>query len=329
MIQVNLLPPEKRPPEGTSPARLTAIILGVLIPFLGLLLDFTYMNKTNQLNQDTKELTEKNANIQKEIDEQVAITKQIDDINKKTAAVDGLRKNRMLWGRFHYRFIQMATALDALDTQLPGENNAVLRSFQLRKDGNDKFNIEMSVMVMGTPLGQMSVQEVISRRQAEFMNVLNRYSGASLADNPDVLRLAVELQGINPPIELSEKEMESTPSWMEIQRKKYEKRQEAVKIKVAEVRKKHTALWVPKLAGKPPQERQQIIDRMLSDADELVRINNFTGLIFEKITFKALAPTSVDYPAPPAGTEFINPQTAANKIDFVLSFRLSPLVAPK
>ncbi|HTL51737.1 MAG TPA: hypothetical protein VL860_04085, partial [Planctomycetota bacterium] len=144
MIQVNLLPPEKRPPEGTSPARLTAIILGVLVPVLGLLLDVSYISKTRELNEEATTLDAKNNDLQNQINDLKDVTKKIAEIEKKTTAIDDLRKNRMLWGRFHYRFFQMMTALDNSDTQQQ-ENNVIVRRFSMRREANDKYNIDLGM----------------------------------------------------------------------------------------------------------------------------------------------------------------------------------------
>jgi hypothetical protein len=67
MIEVNLLPPERRPPEGTSPARLAVILIGVLIPMLGVLMDVQTWMATNAKYVEIEKSEEVVKDLNKEI----------------------------------------------------------------------------------------------------------------------------------------------------------------------------------------------------------------------------------------------------------------------
>ncbi|MGH7145254.1 MAG: hypothetical protein ACREJ2_14160 [Planctomycetota bacterium] len=319
MIKVNLLPPEKRPPEGTSPARMFVILAGLLIPLLGLFLDIKYWSTTKGLEKDTAMIHKDNQTLDAKIAAQKKITAQIATINTMSDAIESLRKDRLLWGRFHYRFYQMMTAMDK-----QGDNNAITRHFQLKKESNTKFQINCSVEILG------STPKEISVRMGDFIDTLNRYTGATYMNDPRVDALATDLEKIYFPLNTDSDQIQGG-NVAEIEKQALQIRNDQYQKAMDDKKNAYRTKWSKELhdQGVPENKIAQQVETLILEGVELYKINEFGGLIYDPVRFNKWNPSGVDVPAPAANMQFVNMPTMAATMDFSIEFHIGHLTDPR
>ena len=124
MIEINLLPEEMRQPEGTPPARLAIILLGVVVGCFFSFLVAKYwlveipnmQTEINNRNTEIEDLKKRKETVEK-------VIAQIEVLNQKVNALDKLIDSR----------VRFARILDRLADSVPTEG-AWFRSFNVAPD---------------------------------------------------------------------------------------------------------------------------------------------------------------------------------------------------
>ncbi|MFH1377220.1 MAG: hypothetical protein ABIH86_00525 [Planctomycetota bacterium] len=107
MLEINLLPVHKRVPEGTPPARLAAILISVLLSFVGVFLAFNFYLEEKQRDE---EIANTEADIaQKESDKKIiqGLRLEKENILARLQQFISLKSDRLIWNRILFRIAQV------------------------------------------------------------------------------------------------------------------------------------------------------------------------------------------------------------------------------
>ncbi|HEY3319643.1 MAG TPA: hypothetical protein VGP72_04115 [Planctomycetota bacterium] len=164
MIEINLLPDEMRQPEGTPPARLAVIILGVV--FAGLIGSFVAKYQLVAIPGMRTEIKNREIEIKaKEKDKadiEVLIAK-IDTINQKVETLEKLMQSRVRYSRLLDRLCQAVNE---------GKDGAWFRSFNVATTGSGVGGAKFLINLSGYTTGKLMTER--TEKLADLLNSLDK-----------------------------------------------------------------------------------------------------------------------------------------------------------
>jgi cell division protein FtsB len=111
VIQINLLPPEYRPRQGTPVARFVAIVAGVVVvACAGGAYAYTHFVELAKVKEMRGSREEEVKSKESQRDRSLALAKEIDVYAKRRAAIQTINRSRTLWSRKLDQFFDIVTS---------------------------------------------------------------------------------------------------------------------------------------------------------------------------------------------------------------------------
>jgi cell division protein FtsB len=119
MIQINLLPPEYRPRQGTPVARFVAIVAGVVVvASAGGAYAYTHFVELAKVKEMRSVREEEVKSKDSQRDRSVALAKEIEVYAKRRTAIQTINRSRTLWSRKLDQFFDIVTSQTEQDAYI-------------------------------------------------------------------------------------------------------------------------------------------------------------------------------------------------------------------